>query len=77
MNIKEELNSVFCDVFNMPSLRIFEEMTAADVDDWDSITHISLVIAIEDHFQVKLSAADVANLKNVGEMIALLQNRLG
>ena len=51
-------------------------MTAADVDGWDSITHISLVISIEDHFKIRLSTAEVAGLKNVGEMLGLLKNKL-
>ena len=75
-NIWNELNSVFQDVFDDNKLQISHEMTAADIDAWDSVNHISLVIAIEDHFHVRLSTAEVAQLKNVGEMASLLERLL-
>jgi acyl carrier protein len=70
--ITERLNAVFQDTFDDPSLRIFESMTATDLDDWDSLQHIVLVLAVEREFRVKLNPAEVGRLENVGKMIDLL-----
>jgi acyl carrier protein len=63
------LTRVFCQVFDTPSITLRREMTAADVEDWDSITHINLIVAIEKEFKCRLSTAEVANLSNVGDLI--------
>jgi len=73
--VRERLNQVFQDVFDDDSIEIFDEMTAADLDEWDSLSHITLVLAVEKEFGLRLSAAQVGNLKNVGEMIGLLAQR--
>ena len=73
--IKNKLNEVFCDVFDDETLQIFEKMTAEDVEDWDSIAHITLLVAIEKKFGIHFNAAEVGRLENVGEMIVLLNDR--
>jgi acyl carrier protein len=73
--VKQRLNQVFQDVFDDDSIEIFDDMTAADLDEWDSLSHITLVLAVEKEFGLRLSAAQVGNLKNVGEMIRVLAQR--
>jgi len=73
--IQSRLQEVFRDVFEDESISISESMTAADLEEWDSLNHITLVLAVEKEFDVRLSAAEVGGLANVGEMIALLANR--
>jgi acyl carrier protein len=73
--IMTRLNGVFCDVFDDESIKIFDAMTANDLDEWDSLSHITLVLAVEREFHVKLKAAEVGGLENVGEMIKLLMER--
>jgi acyl carrier protein len=70
--IVERLNAVFQDTFDDPSIQIRDAMTAADLDDWDSLQHIVLVLAVEREFGVKLNPAEVGKLENVGRMIDLL-----
>jgi acyl carrier protein len=70
--ITQRLNTVFQDTFDDPSIRIHERMTAADLDDWDSLQHIVLVLAVEREFAVKLNPTEVGKLENVGKMIDLL-----
>ncbi|MGH7031629.1 MAG: acyl carrier protein [Stellaceae bacterium] len=70
--IHERLNAVFQDIFDDPSLQIRESMTAADLDDWDSLQHIVLVLAVEREFAIKLNPAEIGKLENVGKMIDLL-----
>ena len=73
--IKNKLNEVFCDVFDDETLQISEKMTAADVEDWDSVVHITLLVAIEEKFGIRFNVAEVGRLENVGEMIVLLNDR--
>jgi acyl carrier protein len=70
--IKRRLTGVFQDIFDDPNLQITESMTAADVDGWDSLTHIDLIVEVERQFNIKLSTGAVRELKNVGDFIALI-----
>ena len=73
--MKVRLNGVFREVFDDETIEIFEEMTAKDIEGWDSLTHIVLVVAVEKEFKVTLNAAEVGALKNVGEMLDILEGR--
>jgi acyl carrier protein len=73
--VKQKLNGVFRDVFDDDDIEIFDAMTAADIDEWDSVTHITLVLAVEKEFGLRLNAAEVGKLDNVGAMIELLARR--
>jgi acyl carrier protein len=66
------LNRVFRDIFEDESLEIADSMTAADVEGWDSLTHIDLIVEVEREFGIKLSTAEVRGLKNVGGFLALI-----
>jgi acyl carrier protein len=69
----ERLQKVFRGVFDNDELVITPEMTADDIDDWDSINHVNLVLAVEREFKVRLSSSKIAGLKNVGELANLLK----
>ena len=70
--ILEKTNEIFHDVFDDDSLVITETTTAADIEDWDSLTHITLVSEIENTFGQKFSMKEVLGMQNVGEMIDIL-----
>jgi len=70
--IKSRLNKVFQEQFDDEEIKIFESMTAEDIEEWDSLMHIVLVVAVEKEFNVRLNAAEVGKLENVGEMIRLI-----
>jgi acyl carrier protein len=72
-DIVRRLTTVFQDTFEDPGIEIYDAMTAADLDDWDSLQHIVLVLAVEREFAVKLNPSEVGKLENVGKMIDLLQ----
>jgi acyl carrier protein len=74
--IRQRLQAVFRDVFEDDDLEIFDAMTAEDVEEWDSVSHISLILAVEETFGIRLSAAAVGKLDNVGSMVALLRDSL-
>ena len=72
-----KLNGVFCEVFDDEDIVIGETTTAEDIEDWDSLEHITLVAAVESEFGVKFSMGQVMTLKNVGEMVDLILSKLG
>lgn len=71
--ILEKVTGIFRDVFDDDSIVITDETTATDIEDWDSLTHITLVSEIEDAFDYKFSMKDVLGMKNVGEMLDILE----
>ncbi len=73
--IAEKVTEIFRDVFDDDSIVISDETTAADIEDWDSLTHITLISEIEDAFDIKFSMKDVLGMKNVGEMLDILENK--
>lgn len=73
--IMDRLNAIFQDVFDDDSLTITPETTAKDVEDWDSLTHITLIGAVEDEFRMKFSMKEVVEMKNVGELIDIVAAR--
>lgn len=77
MGLIEEINNVFCEVFDDEDLKITEQMTADDIEDWDSITHINLVCAIEEKFSCNFTTREIAKLDNVGDLIGLVKGKTG
>lgn len=73
--IFDRLNEVFQDVFDDDSITVNERTTAADIEDWDSLSHITLISAVEDEFRMKFSMKEVVEMKNVGEMVAIVAAR--
>lgn len=72
----KRINEVFRYEFDDKSLEIKEETTASDVEGWDSLKHISLIEAIEDEFDIRFTMLEVNGMKNVGEMAAIIEERL-
>jgi acyl carrier protein len=77
----ERLQTVFRDVFDDDSIVLAESTTANDIEGWDSLMHINLIIAVEKRFGVRFAAAEIAGLKNEGENVgtfaALLARKMG
>lgn len=68
-DVPARMQEVFRDVFEDDDLTLFDAMTAADVEDWDSLQHINLIIAIEKEFNIKFATAEIARLKQDGENV--------
>lgn len=71
--IYERLNEVFQDVFGDDDITVNDETTAADIDGWDSLRHITLLAAIEDEFDIEFSMGQTVKMKNVGEMVDFIE----
>ena len=75
-DIFEKLTGIFQDVFDDGDITISETTTAAEIDGWDSLTHISLLATVEEEFGVKFSMKAVQHLQNVGELAELIAEGL-
>lgn len=73
--IIERLDDVFRDVFDDDTLEVDEDTTADDIEDWDSIEHITLIGAVEDEFKMRFKMSEVSGMKDVGEMIGIIEQR--
>lgn len=76
MNIQEELNALFCKVFDDNEIKITRKTYSDDIDEWDSLSHINLVVAIEKHFKIKFNNAEILRWKNVGNMLDSINEKL-
>lgn len=63
------------EVFDDDSLELRPDMTAADVENWDSLSHIDMIVGLEREFKVKFTTAEVTNLKNVGDLATLVDKK--
>ncbi|MBQ6128870.1 MAG: acyl carrier protein [Lachnospiraceae bacterium] len=75
--VYERLNAVFADVFDDDTLTVNDETTAADVDGWDSLVHITLIDAVEEEFDISFDMKTIVKLKNVGEMVDVILEEVG
>lgn len=69
----DTLTQIFRDVLDDDELVLKRELTAKDVDGWDSLTHIRLLVTIERKFNIKFTLPEVRELKNIGELTDLIQ----
>ena len=76
-SVEARLTRVFHDVFDDDTIVIHPTMTAKDVDGWDSLTHVRLLLTLERKLNIRISAHEMASLKSVGELIRLVEVKLG
>ncbi len=74
--IMEKVNEIFRDVFDDDTLVITDETNSDDIEDWDSLEHISLIISMEKEFGLKFDIKEVNKLENVGQMVDMIRNKL-
>lgn len=74
--IIEKLTAIFHEVFNDNSIVLNDEMTANDVDNWDSLTHMLMITKVEEEFGVKFKLKELNKLKKVGDLIAIVDSKL-
>jgi len=73
--IYARLTKMFEDVFDEDSIEVTSELSAKDVDGWDSLTHIRLILTVEKAFKIKFSTSEIGKLQNVGDLVALIKAR--
>ena len=75
-SIYTRLTPIFREVFDDDNITPTAKMTANDVSTWDSLSNIRLVVAVEEEFGIRFSTGEVASLSNVGEFVAVIQQRV-
>ena len=70
------INAIFIDVLDDDTVVLTEETTANDVDEWDSLNHIQLVVAIEKHFKIRFASQEILSWQNVGEMVNSVEGKV-
>lgn len=75
-DVYEKLNEVFRDVFDDDEITVSDDTTADDIDDWDSLEHVNLIVEVENTFGIKFNMGEVNNMKNVGEMVDKILSKL-
>jgi acyl carrier protein len=73
--IYARLTGIMRDVFDDDTLVATPEMTAHDVKDWDSVSHITLVAAVEEAFHMRFKTAELEKIKNVGQMVEQIEKK--
>ena len=73
--IYDALNEIFQDIFDDDEIVVEASTTSDDIEDWDSLEHINLVVAIEKRFGLKFSMVEVNGMKDVGEMVEIIKVR--
>lgn len=72
----EKLNGVFQEVFDDENILVGETTTSSDIEDWDSLEHINLIVAVEKCFSIKFNMGEVTTMKNVGAMVDIILERI-
>jgi len=75
-DINEKLTLIFRSIFQEPTLEITPETTANEVDAWDSLSHLNMIAAVEKEFGIKFKLKDLVKLKNVGDLLLIIQTKL-
>jgi len=71
-----QVRDIIADVLDQPDLQVTRDTTADDVEGWDSFNHINIVVAVESHFGIKINTAEIEEVRNVGELIDLVEKKL-
>lgn len=73
--IIESLTTIMEDVFDVDDLEYKDSLSAADIEEWDSLSNIRFMVAVEKEFGIRFSNAEIEGLQNVGEMVSLIESK--
>lgn len=74
--IVEKLTAIFHEIFNDDSLVLNDDMTSADVENWDSLTHMLMITTVENEFGIKFKLKELNKLKRVGDLVTIVESKL-
>lgn len=74
--ILSQLSEIFNDVLDLEDVELTDETTADDIEEWDSLSHIQLIVATEKHFGVKFTSLEIMKWNNVGEMVDSIMKKI-
>ena len=74
--ILKQVNGIFTDIIDEENIKLSPETTANDIEGWDSLTHIQLVVAIEKHFKIRFNSKEIQGWKNIGELVDSISGKI-
>jgi acyl carrier protein len=75
--IISQVQVIFRDILDNEDIILTNETTANDIDEWDSLTHIQLIVAMEKYFKLRFTSTEIRNWKNIGEMCEGINSKIG
>ena len=75
-NLMKKLEVIFRDVFDDDSICLTESTNAKDIEEWDSLTHISILASVQDEIGVSFDMDEISAMKNVGDMMKAIEGKL-
>lgn len=76
MDLLEQLTPIFREVFDDDSIVVNRQTTADDIDAWDSLSHMNLVMAVENRFKIRFALGELPALRNVGDLVDMVERKL-
>lgn len=76
MSIQEQLNQVFQMVFDDNSIQVRPEMTADDIEGWDSLSHVNLMVAVESTFNIEFGQREILSFKTIGDLMLSIEKKI-
>ncbi len=76
MTVMDEVARIVREVFDAPDADVQAGTTANDVDGWDSLSHVNLIVAVEAHYGFRFRPAEILSLRNVGDLAAVVEKKL-
>lgn len=77
MNILAEINELFKVIFEKEDLEISRETNAEDIEEWDSLKHINIIVMLEEHFKIQFEIDEIIELESVGDMVDVIESKRG
>ena len=74
--ILEQMQPIFRDVLDNEEIKLEYETTAGDIEEWDSLSQIQLVLALQNHFGIKMTAKEIMQCDNIGDMVDYIRRKL-
>lgn len=74
--ILQQVNGIFTDIIDEENIKLSSETTANEIEGWDSLTHIQLVVAIEKHFKIRFNSKEIQGWKNIGELMDSISSKI-
>ena len=74
--VLQQVNGIFTDIIDEENIKLSSETTANDIEGWDSLTHIQLVVAIEKHFKIRFNSKEIQGWKNIGELMDSISSKI-
>lgn len=76
MEIRSELQQIFRDIFDNDSIVLYDDMSSADIDGWDSLIHMALIMEVKNKFNINFTTNEIIRLRNVGDFVKLINEKL-